>query len=68
VIAKSGKARALLVALTDYRPLRVPGKGRGKWRVKRGFDAPLPAEIVDSFEKWALMRTGAVRGLEKLGA
>jgi prevent-host-death family protein len=51
VIAKSGKPRALLVPLTDYRPLRVPGKGRGKWRVKRGFDAALADEIVDSFEK-----------------
>lgn len=51
VIAKSGKPRALLVPLTDVRPLRVPGKGRGKWRVKRSFDAPLPAELLDDFER-----------------
>jgi prevent-host-death family protein len=53
VIAKSGKPRALLVPLGDVRPLRVPGKGRGKWRVKRGsgFDAPLPADLLDDFEK-----------------
>ena len=51
VIAKSGKPRALLVPLTDYRPLRVPGKGRGKWRVERGFDAPLPNDVIDAFEK-----------------
>jgi prevent-host-death family protein len=51
VIAKSGKPRALLAPLTDYRPLRVPGKGKGKWRVKRGFDAPLPDNVTDSFEK-----------------
>lgn len=57
VIAKSGKPRALLVPLTDYRPLRVPGKGRGKWRVKRGFDAPLPAAVIDSFEKCSYSST-----------
>jgi prevent-host-death family protein len=51
VIAKSGKPRAVLVPLTDYRPLRVPGKGRGKWGVKRGFDAELPAEFLDAFDK-----------------
>jgi prevent-host-death family protein len=51
VIARSGKPRALLVPLTDYRPLRVPGKGKGKWRVKRSFDAPLPDEVLDAFEK-----------------
>ena len=51
VIAKSGKPRAVLVPLTDYRPLRVPGKGRGKWRVKRGFDAELPTELLDEYDK-----------------
>ena len=51
VIAKSGKPRAMLVPLGDVRPLRVPGKGRGKWRLKRSFDMPLPAGIIDSFEK-----------------
>jgi prevent-host-death family protein len=51
VIAKSGKPRAVLVPLNDVRPLRVPGKGRGKWRVKKDFDAPLPEDVVDTFEK-----------------
>jgi len=51
VIAKSGKPRAMLVPLGDVRPLRVPGKGRGKWRLKRSFDMPLPPGIIDSFEK-----------------
>jgi antitoxin (DNA-binding transcriptional repressor) of toxin-antitoxin stability system len=49
VIAKSGKPRALLVPLGDLRPLRVPGKGRGQWRVKRSFDAPLPKHVLDDF-------------------
>ena len=51
VIAKSGKPRAALVPLTDVRPLRVAGKGRGKWRVQRGFDAPLPEDLLRDFEK-----------------
>jgi len=51
VIAKSGKPKALLVPLGDVRPLRQPGKGRGKWRLGRGFDAPLPDDVLDSFGK-----------------
>jgi prevent-host-death family protein len=51
VIAKSGKPRAVLVPLSDVRPLRVPGKGRGKWRVKRGFDAQLPDHVLSDFER-----------------
>ncbi|MGH7678483.1 MAG: type II toxin-antitoxin system Phd/YefM family antitoxin [Gemmatimonadaceae bacterium] len=50
VIAKSGKPRAVLVPVTDVRPQRVPGKGRGKWRVKRGFDKALPADMLADFE------------------
>ena len=51
VIAKSGKPRAALVPLTDVRPLRKSGQGRGKWRVKRSFDAPLPEDVVADFER-----------------
>jgi prevent-host-death family protein len=50
VIAKSGRARARLVPLEDTRALRVPGKGKGKWRVGRSFDAPLPDEALLDFE------------------
>jgi len=50
VIAKSGRPRARLVPLEDTRPLRVPGKGKGRWRVGKNFDAPLPDELVDGFE------------------
>lgn len=49
VIAKSGRARARLVPLEDRRALRVPGKGRGKWGVGRGFDAPLPEDLLQTF-------------------
>ena len=51
VIAKSGKPRAVLVPLAEVHSLRTPGKGRGKWRLKRSFDAPLPSELLDEFEK-----------------
>lgn len=50
VIAKSGKPRAVLAPLADVRPLRVPGKGRGKWRLKRNFDAPLPDDVISDFD------------------
>ncbi|MGH7499746.1 MAG: type II toxin-antitoxin system Phd/YefM family antitoxin, partial [Gemmatimonadales bacterium] len=49
VISKSGRPRARLVPLEDTRPLRVPGKGKGLWRVGKGFDAPLPGELLDRF-------------------
>ena len=50
VISKSGRPRARLVPLEDTRALRVPGKGKGKWRVGRQFDAPLPEEVIRDFE------------------
>ncbi len=50
VIAKSGKPKARLVPLDDVRPLRRPGRGRGAWRVREDFDAPLPDEVRETFE------------------
>ncbi len=50
VIAKSGRPRARLVPLEDTRPLRVPGKGKGQWRVGKNFDRPLPDDLLDRFE------------------
>ena len=50
VITKSGKPKAVLAPLEDMRPLRVPGRGRGKWRVGAEFDAPLPREVEEHFE------------------
>ena len=50
VIAKSGKPKALLVPLGTVRPLRQPGRGRGRWRVGKAFDAPLPADVAKTFE------------------
>jgi prevent-host-death family protein len=50
VIAKSGRPRARLVPLEDTRALRVPGRGKGRWRVRKDFDAPLPDEVLRGFE------------------
>ena len=50
VIAVSGRPRARLVPLEDTRPMRVPGKGKGRWRVGKDFDAPLPDEVLKGFE------------------
>ncbi|MGQ0703236.1 MAG: type II toxin-antitoxin system Phd/YefM family antitoxin [Gemmatimonadales bacterium] len=49
IIAKSGRPRARLVPLPDTRALRVPGKGKGKWRVAADFDAPLPRNLLVRF-------------------
>ena len=49
IITKSGKPRARLVPLDDVRPLRVPGRGRGKWHLGPDFDAPLPAAVLEGF-------------------
>lgn len=51
VIARHGKPRARLVPLSDpRRALRVPGKGKGRFRARKGFDAALPDDVLDSFE------------------
>jgi prevent-host-death family protein len=50
VIAKSGRPRARLVPLEDTRRLRVPGKGKGRWRVGKDFDLPLPDGLLEDFE------------------
>ena len=50
VIAKSGRPRARLVPLEDTRALRVSGRGKGQWRVRKDFDATLPDQVIDDFE------------------
>jgi len=50
VIAKSGRPRARLMPLEDTRALRVSGKGKGRWRLGRAFDAPLPDDLIRGFE------------------
>lgn len=51
VLARAGVPRARLVPIEDpRRALRVPGKGKGRFRVLRGFDDPLPPELLAAFE------------------
>lgn len=51
VIAKSGKPKARLVPLDDTRPLRRPGRGRGRWKVGPDFDDPLPDDLLAGFDR-----------------
>jgi prevent-host-death family protein len=50
IITKSGKPVARLVPYVPTGKARRPGKLRGKIRIKRNFDQPLPKEILVSFE------------------
>ena len=51
IIAKSGKPIARLVPLAQPKQKRVLGRLRGKIMVPEDFDAPLPDEVLDLFEK-----------------
>ena len=50
IIAKSGKPIARLVPYTPKREPRRPGYLRGKIRIKKSFDQPLPEDLLASFE------------------
>ncbi|MSP59984.1 MAG: type II toxin-antitoxin system prevent-host-death family antitoxin [Myxococcales bacterium] len=51
ILARGGKPRARLVPLVDARKaLRVPGKGKGRFKAARDFDDPLPPEVLALFE------------------
>lgn len=51
VLARAGKPRAKIVALdADDVTLRKPGKGKGRFRMKKDFDQPLPEDVLKLFE------------------
>ncbi len=50
IIAKAGKPVARLVAYTRKGVARRPGAMRGKIRIKKNFDAPLPQKLLAAFE------------------
>ncbi len=50
IIAKAGKPVARLVPLAQTVPLRRPGSMKGQIRIADDFDAPLPEDILASFE------------------
>jgi len=50
IIAKSGKPIARLVPYVAKGVVRRPGAMRGRIRIKKNFDEPLPKEMLASFE------------------
>ncbi len=50
VIARGGRPIARLVAWRSASGQRKPGRLRGRVRIRRGFDAPLPADLFESEE------------------
>jgi prevent-host-death family protein len=51
VIAKAGKPMARLLPVESKRGPRKLGILKGKLRVPKNFDAPLPRSVLDAFEK-----------------
>jgi prevent-host-death family protein len=51
IIAKAGKPIARLVSVKDRPERRVPGSAKGRIVVGEDFDAPLPEEVLESFER-----------------
>ena len=49
IITKSGKPIARLVPYAPKVVVRRPGTMRGKIRIKKNFDEPLPKELLASF-------------------
>ena len=50
IIARDGKPQARLVQL-GRRTRRVAGRGAGQWRTAGDFNAPLPADILQGFQR-----------------
>jgi prevent-host-death family protein len=49
IIARNGRPRARLVALTPQ-TRRAFGRGAGQWKIAGDFNAPLPAHLLKAFE------------------
>jgi antitoxin (DNA-binding transcriptional repressor) of toxin-antitoxin stability system len=50
VLAKAGRPVAKIVPIRVERPIRKPGFLKGKIRIPKDFDAPLPDDVLDAFE------------------
>jgi prevent-host-death family protein len=50
IIAKSGKAIAKLVPISQQTKKRIPGMDRNQTRIADDFDAPLPDDLQAFFE------------------
>ena len=51
VIAKAGKPVAKLIPVAQGAARRTPGSAKGRVRIAADFDAPLPDELADAFER-----------------
>ncbi|MBI1742289.1 type II toxin-antitoxin system Phd/YefM family antitoxin [Candidatus Acetothermia bacterium] len=51
IIAKAGKPWARLVPVIERPTRRIPGSARGRVKLSSDFNAPLPEEILEEFEK-----------------
>ncbi|MGB9885968.1 MAG: type II toxin-antitoxin system Phd/YefM family antitoxin [Moorellales bacterium] len=51
IIAKAGVPVARLVPVPQQTKTRVPGTAKGKIWLAPDFDAPLPEEVLEGFEK-----------------
>ncbi|MCH7941936.1 MAG: type II toxin-antitoxin system Phd/YefM family antitoxin, partial [Proteobacteria bacterium] len=50
IVAKAGKPVAKLLPIAQGAQVRVPGSARGKITMADDFEAPLPDDILGSFE------------------
>lgn len=50
IIARGKKKLAKLIRFDGRKIVRTPGLLKGKFKVADDFDAPLPDDIIDSFE------------------
>ncbi len=50
IIAKAGKPAAKLVPIITTKPKRKPGALKGKIKIAKDFNAPLPDDLLDQFE------------------
>lgn len=51
IIARAGKPVARLVSISDRPDRRTPGTARGRIRIAPDFNAPLPEEFLDAFDR-----------------
>ncbi len=51
VIGKAGVPVARLVPIAGKQEARQPGSAKGKIKISADFDAPLPEEVQEAFEK-----------------
>lgn len=50
IIAKAGKPAAKLVPIPSIKHKRKPGALKGKIKLSKDFNAPMPDDLLDQFE------------------